>query len=301
MEVTVPDLLTAPTYGLLDNVTWIPADEAGHWQGGIFWDADCYASSPTISACFDGGPSEIAPKAATWEHMTRGARPFTVFDRWDCAPVGRGLTLDDLERGRTKALQALAASGPFSVERVFWSGDVGNTPAKVYPNLIDISDTPVVTGTRGLITLQPSGVAITGTVDVVEGLARLEAEVAECYHGQAWIHVPAVALPALAAQNLVREKNGKLYTPANNLVIVGRGYDVTASTTTQLVATSPVFGIKSTPRAFGPVESFNRSVNTLEMIAEQTYVLGWHCCLITVSVTIGGETAGSVGDAAAAT
>lgn len=313
-EVIVPDLLEAPGYGLLDNVTWIPGDPAGHWQGGIQYDAYCYASSPTISACFDGGPTEIADKAATWEHMTRGSRPFTVFDQWDCPPVGRGLTAAVLDDARDRAIRALAASAAFSVERVFWSGDVGNSPAKVYPNLIDINDTPIVTGTNGLITLQPSGTNVTGIVDVVEALGTLESLVAECYHGRAWIHVPSILLPALVAQNLCYERGGKLYTYAGNLVIVGRGYDITQAPDeithpapqvpgahAHMIATSPVFGIKSTPRSFGPVESFDRSVNTMKMIAEQTYILGWHCCLISVGVTLGGEAAGSVGDAAAQT
>ncbi len=299
-EVTVPDLLEAPGYGLFDNVTWLPGDPAGHWQGGIQWDADCYASSPTISACFDGGPAEIAAKAATWEHMTRGARAFTVFDQWDCAPVGRGLTENDLASGRDAALRALSASAPFTAERVFWTGAVGNSPAIVYPNLTAISATPVVTGTRDLIVLQPAGVNITGTVDVVEGLGLLEEAVAECYHGQAWIHVPSILVPALSAQNLCYVRNGRLITYAGNRVIVGRGYQSDGATA-RMIATSPVFGIKSTPRAFGPVESFDRGVNTLEMIAEQNYLFGWHCCLIAVTVTTGGEEAGAVADDAAAT
>lgn len=307
-EVTVPELLESPGYGLLENVTWIPGDGAGHWRGGIQYDADCYASSPTVSACFDGGPTEIADKAATWEHDTRGARAFTVFDEWDCPPVGRGLSLDDLNDARDKALRALSASAAFTVERVFWSGDVGNTPAQVFPNLVTISATPVVTGTRGLITLQPAGTLITGGLDVVEGLGLLEEAVAECYHGRAWIHVPSVLLPALSAKNLCYERNGRLFTYAGNRIIVGRGYDssvgpngsANATGVTQMYATSPVFAIKDTPRAFGPVESLDRSVNTLKMIAEQTYLLGWHCCLIGVTVTMGGEEAGEVAGPAAA-
>src|SRR5690606_13807865 len=106
--------------------------------------------------------------------------PFTVFDQWDCPPVGRGLTAAALDDARDRAIRALAASAAFSVERVFWSGDVGNSPAKVYPNLIDINDTPIVTGTNGLITLQPSGTNVTGIVDVVEALGTLESLVAEC-------------------------------------------------------------------------------------------------------------------------
>lgn len=307
-EVTIPDLLEAPGYGLLDNVTWVPGDSAGHWRGGIFWDVDCYESSPTISACFDGGPADVTAKTATWGRDQRGARAFTVFDRWDCSPVGRGLTQDDLADGQNAALRALSVSAAYTVESVFWSGNVGNTPAKVFPNLITISSSPVVTGTRGLITLQPSATLITGGLDVTEGLGLLEDALADCYHGRGWIHVPKILVSSLAQANLVTERGGKLYTYAGNLVVCGRGYDHTLGPNgvtnpagvTQMYATSPVFAIKDTPRSFNLTQTFDRNVNTVEAIAEQTYLLGWHCCLIGVTVTTGGVEAGEVAGPAAA-
>lgn len=301
-EITVPDLFEPSPYGLLDNVTWLNGDAAGHWRGGIQYDVDCPEADVTVSGCFPDVPNATAnTKVATWEQDTRGSRAFTVFAQWDCSPPGNGLSLADLDAGRDRALKALAISAQFSVERAFWTGAVGNSPAKLYPNLTTISATPVTS--RG-ITIQPAGVAVTGTVDVVEGLGSLEKMAANCYRGRVWIHVPAVLLPSLAARNLCYERNGRLYTYAGNRVIVGSGYldtfgvnGATNSGVTQMYATSPVFALRDTPRSPSPKESFERGVNTVHFLAEQTYLLGWHCCLAGVTVTLGGLVSGAVSSA----
>lgn len=305
-EVTVPDLLEYPGYGLLDNVTWLTPDGKGHWQAGMQYDADCPAADVTVSACHPSQPAEVTPKSTTWEHMTRGAQAFTVYDHYECSAPGRGLNLDALDQGRTKALWALAASAQRTAERVFWTGDLSPaTTGTIYPNLVTQDE---VLDSSNRIVIQPSGSLITGGLDVVEGLGRLEDAMSDCYRGRAWIHVPVILVSSLAAKGLIVERSGKLYTWAGNRIIIGCGYAdevgpdgvANAAGVTQMWATSPVFGLKSSPRAFGPVESLDRTDNTLKYIAEQTYLLAWHCCLIGVTVTIGGEEAGEFAGPAAA-
>lgn len=95
-------------------------------------------------------------------------------------------------------------------------------------------------------------------------------------------------------------------TANGNRVIFGNGYpsnvgpNGVANTLgrTQMYATSPVFGLRSTPRVFGPVESLDRNVNTFKFIAEQTFLFGWQCCLTGVTVTSGGLGAGLIDNAA---
>lgn len=307
-DVTVPDLWENPGYGLLDNVVWLTADPNGHWQGGIQYEANCPQAEVTIMSCFPGVTGDgaaIVEKAATWEHLTRGARPFTLYDEWDCSPAGQGLTIDELANARDMALRALSQTAGTKAEYVFWTGDTNNPshgggPIVVYPHLNGATET---FDPSGRILLQPEGDLITGGLDVVEGLGKLEEAIGDCYRGRAWIHVPSVLAPALFANYLCYERNGKLYTYSGNLVIIGRGYPASvgpggvanAAGTTQMWATSPVFGLRATPRAFTTAESLDRSVNTLKSIAEQTYLLGWTCCLIGVTVTTGGMPAGDVG------
>ena len=175
-------------------------------------------------------------------------------------------------------------------------------PALNFPNLV--SSGPNFDST-GRILLQPSATLITGTLDVVEGLDRLEEAFANCYPGKGWVHVPLGILSALCAQYLVYKENGRLYTWKGNRIIAGAGYSTaigpnrTVNTTsiTQMFMTSPVFGIKGAPEAWNPVEVFDRGVNTLKFIAEQTFLLGWTCCLIGVQVSTGGVITGSPGSA----
>ncbi len=53
--------------------------------------------------------------------------------------------------------------------------------------------------------------------------------------------------------------------------------------------TGAVFGYRSGIKLNGTkIEHFDRSVNTLKVIAERTYVLGWDCCQFGVAVSYGG-------------
>lgn len=297
-DVTVPDLFEFADYSLASAVTWLGGDAVGHWRGGIQYPADCTQVLPTISPCISGAPDPVNAKTITWAQSNRGARAFTLYDRWDCSPAD-GVTWDT---GRDRALKALSYSAPFGLEQVFWSGTVGNAPALNFPNLV--SSGPNF-DSSGRILLQPSAVMITGTLDVVEGLNRLEETFAACYSGKGWVHVPLGLINSLCAWKLVYERGGALYTWKGNRVIVGAGYatgigpnrTVNPLGTTQMYMTSPVFGIKGTPTSWNPVEMFDRSINTLRFIAEQTFLLGWSCCLVGVTVSAGGIITGTVGAA----
>lgn len=296
-RVTVPDLYALTGQGLLDNVVWI-TPTTDHWKGGIQFDADCAFTNITISPCISGAPVQIATKASTWDHVTRGARAFTVFGKSNCTPGGS----DWWTTGRDRSLRALSNNGFMSVEATFWTGATNNAPAVIYPNLT--SPGPVFDET-GRIMLQQAAITITGVVDIVEALDRLEARFADCYPGEGWLHVPIDLINALCARYLVQYRNGRLYTWAGNRVIVGKGYPsnigpggvAPVAGSTWMYMTSPVFGLRGTPVSFDPVESFTRSVNTVEFIAEQTFLLAWHCCVVGVNVTLGGEPAGLINTA----
>ena len=297
-EVTVPDLFEVAEYGLTDAVSWLPGDAAGHWSGGIQYEANCYHVLPTISPCISGAPDPVNSKQISFSEINRGSRAFTLYARWDCSPAD-GVTWDT---GRDKALRALASDAPFGLEQVFWSGTVANAPALNFPNLVT---TTQVLDSTGRIILQPSVLAITGTLDVVEALNKLEETFAACYSGKGVVHVPLGLINSLCDHALVYERNGRLYTWKGNRVVIGAGYatgigpnrTANAAGVTQMYMTSPVFGIRGAPRAWNPVEVFDRSINTLRFIAEQTFLLGWQCCLVSVNVSTGGSITGSAGAA----
>lgn len=291
--ISLPELFLPASYGLSSVVNWITPSDI-HWTGGVQYDADCTEVSVTMLPCISGAPDPSPTKSITWSHDTRGSRPFDVFDRVDCSAPGS----DFYEQGQQKALRALAQSGPIQLERTFWSGVGGASPALVYPNL---TSTGPIRDSTNRILLQPASTLISGApLDVVEGLGRLEEVAAGCFDGELTIHVPLRIATELAAQYLLYKDGQILRTYCGSKVAIGRGYTSTigpgGSTppvgSSWMFATSQVFGIRGQTRTFTPVESFNRNINTVQMIAEQKYLLGWQCCLTGVLVTTGGEQAG---------
>jgi|SRR5262245_13189020 len=296
-SVTPPDLFVDPAFTLAANVTWITPGDA-HWQGGVQYEANCSEVAATLMECISGAPSPIPAKASTYSRLFRGARAFTAYAEVDCSPTKEWWT-----EGQTRVLRALAMSGPTQLERTFWTGVAITGNALVYPNL---TSTGPIFNSTGRVLLQPSATVISGApLDVVEGMGRLEKALGDCYDGVGWIHVPSNLIQALYARNQCYERNGKLYSSRGNIVVVGDGYssNVGPGNTTPpggsgwLAATSPVWGIRGTPRTWNATQSFDRNVDTYKVMAEQTFLLAWECCLVNVLVTTGGEQAGEPGAA----
>lgn len=284
-----PPTFTPLPYGLLSVVEY-PAAADTHWTGGINWQSKCISSfdAATWDECISvTGVGQVAappPKTANVDLVTRGATPFTTVAEFDCALPGGGL-----EQAQQMATDALNQVGSWQVERAFWTGQVQGTEV-VFPHLAD--NTELLDGT---VLLQSA--AVTGgsaTTDIAEGLGFLEDQLANCYNGVGLIHVPAVALPTLDAWGLVKANGGVLRTLAGNKVVVGSGYPGTspagaapAAGTTWMYATGAVFayagGVRVNPRN----ESIDRAENTIKLIAERTYVLGWDCCHAGVLVQLG--------------
>ena len=48
--------------------------------------------------------------------------------------------------------------------------------------------------------------------------------------------------------------------------------------------TPPIFAYRTNPRVFSRETTLDRTVNTVEAIAERTYLLGFDCCLFGIAV-----------------
>jgi hypothetical protein len=82
--------------------------------------------------------------------------------------------------------------------------------------------------------------------------------------------------------------------PGEDLVAAGAGYPGTspagaapATGESWIYATGAVTMRRGDIKTFTLSESINRGNNTIEMIAERTYVLGWDCCHFAILVDIG--------------
>lgn len=277
---------TALPYGLWDAAQK-PTADGPHWQNGITWEERCDAGATTYEECItvtgSGGEAPPGPetKADNVDQLFRGATPITVYTEYTCSPVGSV----DLE---SFATEALAKVENWWIERAFWTGTSGSRTT-AWPHLAANAELLDPQG----ITLQ-SAASIAATGDAAHALGNIEGALADCYHGQGVIHMPPEALPTFVAWDLVEDRGGALYTAAGNRVVVGTGYTGSSPTgtsaadgTSWIYATGAVFGYRSDVRAPDIPMSFDRSNNTVHMLAERTYVLAYECCLHAALVTLG--------------
>lgn len=282
--IELPAAFTPLPYGLWDTVQHPPAG-GPHWQQGITWVERCPTGDSTYDECLavtgTGAPPEPAAKTDNIDQTSRGATPFTVYAEFECSPVG----LADAE---TVASDALARVEAQQIEAAFWTGSAGGQPV-VFPHLS--ADTEVLDGD---IVLQTAASPVVTGADVAHALGALEQELADCYRGQGLIHVPRSVLPTLAAWNLTREVDGRLVTPAGNLIVAGTGYtgsgpdgSAPAAGTAWIYATGAAWGYRSDPYVSRLRDSLDRSSNTLRMLAERTYLIAFECCHLAAHIVLG--------------
>lgn len=269
-------------YGLMSVVQERSVSDP-HALAGITWQSLCPGGGTTYDSCLTSAPAASGTpesKAANTFRTTRGATPFTVYAEVDCSPI------DFYERGDQIAETALARSEQLQIERVLWTG----LTAGVEGALPHLAENTAVNDPNSIstIVLQPAASVVTGVgVNIVDGLGLLEAAMSTCYNGVGIVHVPSALFPTLDALGLVHVDGNQLRTRRGNLVSVGSGYLTTGPDgvvppvgQSWMYGTGPAMLYRGPAKLVGtPRESFVRSVNTLKMIAERTYVIGFDCCL----------------------
>lgn len=295
-------LVAAPTfdprkYGLLSVVQPRYDESDDHWRNGVIWQDLCGMGGSTYDPfCLPSGSSTTpATKADNIDWNTYGATPFTVFSEIDCSPVG--FTMDEQ---RQRGIDALTRTEAYQVENSFWTGNAGGDPNIVYPRLA--ANSAVLDNTLlPVVQLQCAATTVTGStiLDVAEGIGRLEAAFSALYQGKGIIHVPMALGEALFTNYVAIEDGAVLRTRLGNLIAIGGGYNGTGPDGTSLsnaawvYMTPPIFAYRSSQFTFKFVEMLDRTSNTLKMITERTYVLGYSCCaLVALPISLGGDVTG---------
>lgn len=296
MPVSPKDWASPPTFtpnayrlrGAVDG----PHQFTGHQKLGLYYQPDvCTRPLETSTQCLTGaGAPKVSQGGANW----RGANPFVVYTWLDCSLVG-----SDEEKLKAETLAAHNNGVQATVENVFWSGGAYGT----YPRLAYTGApiTEVVNGST--VTLQTSAtVPVTGIFDIVEAVGLLEYNIGLCYGGRPILHMPQLAVAHMAANHLLVEKNGKLFTFAGSQVVGAPGYlrtgpDGTAPANNGfwIYATGAVKWWQSDVRfmAHDVKELLGRSTNDTVLIAEQWFALGWDCCHFAMQVSGGGVITGT--------
>jgi hypothetical protein len=286
-----PPSFTLPPYGLLTAVDMRSGSDP-HWLAGVEWQTVCGGGGSTYDECVwlnaTNGLviSGAAPKVPTADTSTWGATPFTVYEEIDCSPVG---FYDDAEK---RVRDTLIRNEQFQVERIFWSGAVGDQALGQYPHLASTTQVNAVGANGFVTTLQNAATVITGTgLCAQAALGLLEDTFADCYRGTGVIHVPLQLIPYFDEAYLLHREGNRLVTTNGNTVVAGSGYPGTSAsgTTTAgalwMFMTPPVFAYRSAIRVFTKETALDRTVNTVKAIAERNYLLAYDCCLVAVAVS----------------
>lgn len=294
-----PTTFTPLPFGLMSVATMATSDSS-HWQNGVTYRVRCnnngnttYDECITVTGAGDGAVPAPPDKFGNVEMDFRGATPFTVYTKFECSPVG----ITDAQK---IAEDAMAQTFPWQIERALWTGNTygelaDGTPVVrqvVYPSLVA---TTSIVDSAGILLQSP---VVTGDAgdDTVCALGFLEQSLGNCYNGVGVIHVSRRALPALLDRGLVESRGPVLYTKGGNMVAVGSGYADTGpagASVTQcqswMYATGPVFVYNGQTRVTNFTESFDRSKNTVEMLAEKTALVGWGCCHYGVRINVSSQ------------
>lgn len=285
---------TALPFGLWDAVQK-PTADGTHWQNGITWVDQCATGGTVMEECIavtgtGGSPSAQASLIGNVIQTNRGATSFTVYAEFDCSPVG-------LTNAETVATDALAKVEQYQVEAAFWTGVAGKSgtvpTTTVFPHL---AANTALSDSAGILLQPAASTAATGTtLDVADGLGRLEAALDDCYHGAGIIHVAREAAATLFAWNLLEVRGEALFTKSGHQVVIGAGYtgsgpdgSAAAAGTSWMYATGAVFGYQGAVQTQQPFpDSFDRAKNTVKMIAQRTYAIGFECCLFATQISTG--------------
>jgi hypothetical protein len=290
--VNGPDFTALP-FGLWDSIQQRD-DTDPHWQNGITWQDFCpntsgmsmYEECITVTGAGNAAPPPMPTLTPNVTRTDRGATPFSVYAEYDGSPIG-------LDYSRIDAEQALPRVEKFHVEHAFWTGLAANQPT-VWPHLA--ANAVLVDPLN--ITLQPTASpVVTGGAGAARALGALEDQLANCYTGQGYIHVTPSVLNALVNAYIIdmdaSVRDGKLYTPRGNIVVVGGGYTgsspagaAPAAGTSWMYATGAVFGYRSQAYVRQMPEDFDRVKNTVKLLAYRTYLIGFECCLIAALVNL---------------
>jgi hypothetical protein len=285
-------------FGLLSVVQDRSTAADQHWQNGVTWQDLCGMAGTTYSGCLSAGTVTTTggAKSSNVHRSTFGATPFAVVAELDCSPVG----YSDQER-QADAAAALTRNEAFQVEGAFWTGRAGGDAGIVFPHLASAEAVVDPNITIMSVTLQCAASTVSGSVvlDVVEGLQRLEYQMAQCYSGQLTLHVPSVLGEALIQWGVIAPQGEQMLTKTGHLVALGGGYPGTSPSgvatpnVAWVYATGPVFMYRGAPETFRFYQMLDRTNNTLKAIVERPYVLGYSCCCLgAVPLALGGDITG---------
>lgn len=270
----VPRLLVPPPpapiahrFGLFSAATILENAEP-HSLGGIEYSTVCSTRvDPYPIACEPSVPADFSvTKTPQQTISTTEASPFAVYSADECV-LGR-----DQDTAKQQLRQRFLAGEQAAVERIVWTGILGNWPTLASAEVLS-------GGTAG--------------VDLIDGIGLLEQWLAQTWGGIGVIHGPRTIAPRAAQQLAVTINGPRAQTIFGSVFAFGTGYDGTPpyaggadDGSLWIYATPPITIRRSTliEPADWSTNAFDRSTNRGMLIDERIYVVDWPCAVAAVQI-----------------
>jgi hypothetical protein len=235
-------------------------DASAHWQGGgaIHEYIDPFTVDSIGPVQNPQSSTSGLPKNLTFPPDESGSNPdpgfttattFSVYGHFVANPLAWSP-----ERAQARALDVLLAYEERAVEKNFWFGSLGNTPALVQ-NQYFLGNV-AVSGNPALMT---------------QAVGMLEKNIADYYGSQGVIHMNRLYAIQLLTNDTIRVVGTHLETALGTPVIAGSGYP-----TGEIRGGPAIYGYRGD--VFTSSERrgdlLDKTVNNLYAIAERTYLLG---------------------------
>lgn len=263
------------------NVSWAdlvdyPVENPLEWVNGFSYSSDsCGAVDPMQVMCI-GSPAEKDPVE---NPDTIPYSPFLTFGSDRCS------SLDAQRPRQERARRNLIATESWQIEREFFDG-----VATIDGAGDDIAPNPFMTD--GATAIDVTGA---GSLGPMHALARIEAELMSCLHGQrTMIHAtPDLVTLWNAGGGLRLEGNTLLTTACDSIVVPGAGYsgngpdgDAASAGTSWCYGTGIVYLLQGPildPADGNAASRVDRATNTTTWIAERPNALMYSpCCVVAV-------------------
>jgi hypothetical protein len=246
--------------------------EGNRWENGIEYQAETCAD-PTAWAVTCSTDELREAKESTLTLPTVTGTPFVAYLGILCTKVG--YTFEEFARLTRNGLDMCEQR---TVERTFWTGDMGNDPHLADPSTVILAGSDVT------------------ALGIVQGVAALESYLGDNYCGVGVLHAPRGLAPYAANMRLTEGTSPRLTTVLGTRWAFGAGYSVNtgpngveaAAGTAWIYATGQV-NIWRSAIWMQPDEleqSFNRTTNDVEMFAERAFVVTTECVTAAVRVTL---------------
>jgi hypothetical protein len=231
-----------------------------HWRLGIKWQSQsCGEIKETAGPCIEVSRDPLSPDDQLCSVLEYD--PFTLYAFNDDAIPGH--TLAEHE---ANAIARLTKGEQYGAERHLWSA---MTTA--------------------------AGVATDATAYPIHiGLGLAEQSISQNYEAQGVLHMSR--LTAMACAPFLKVEGGRMLTALGTPVVVGAGYNSGAPAATDLgkiIATGPLVMYR------GDIDTrenaINKPINSVSIVAQRDYVIGWDCSALSVSVSLCNVCSPSVG------